>query len=85
MKVEKVISLYRKAKKGNVDAERKLTNYYYEKQYHLVPSEIANIHGIVGHGSVFYFAEAEATKTNNKEYIDALNWAAGKLLEYNEN
>ena len=80
MKEYEIISKSRKAQKGNVKAEIELIIWYGDQQYYRVPSDICNIHGLTGHGSIFYTAE-EMKSEYNKEFNDALYWIASRILE----
>ena len=91
MNMSMVVSNYRKVKKNNdKKALLDLMNFYLRVQYFILPSNIYNVHGISGHGSITYAAEKfkqdilGGKLPPNKEFVDAMFYIAGKILEEEE-
>lgn len=83
MKTERIISLYRRAKRGDSEARLQVQNAYIHEQRLHLPKRLYDWSGLMGHDSVWYTEELFKDHYN-KELHTAFEYAAVSYLEDEE-
>ena len=83
MNTEKIISLYRKAKKGDYSAKLELQNLYIREQNRSLPKSLYDWSGLMGHSSAFYTAD-KYKDSYNRELYEALCYTVDTYLHDEE-